>query len=131
MARAFLTLITAAVILTLVLLLVRELWRGLSPSLRRALDRRAREAAIADRTEETLRAPGATPDNPVEVTSASVVEARAASETCVVCGERIHVEAHAVERIGGRLLRVVHLACRRCGHRRPFYIHIAEPEVLH
>ncbi|HJL19324.1 MAG TPA: hypothetical protein RMH99_26905 [Sandaracinaceae bacterium LLY-WYZ-13_1] len=112
-------------------LLFRELWRFAGPRLRATRDRRAREAAIDARTEEALGTGGATPDRAVSVRSASVVEARATSDPCVVCGGNVVSEGHAVETFGERRLRVVRLACRRCGHRRPFYVHIEAAPVLH
>jgi hypothetical protein len=123
--------ILAGASVVLFLMLGRELWRGLSPLIRQRRDRRRLEAQIEERTEDALRAPGATPDNPVEVGSASVVETRATSSPCPVCGSRVHAERHVVETIGDRRLRVVWLHCRRCGHRRPFYVHIAESPAVH
>lgn len=111
-------------------LFARELWRLIAPALqaKRARSELSREAEA--RTEEALEAPGATPDQAVSVPSASVVEVRAASEPCSVCGERVFVERHVVESFGERRLRVVWLKCKRCGHRRPFYAHVDAP-VLH
>lgn len=124
-------LLFTVVVLALLFWLGRELWRVIGPALKAARDRRAQEALLAERTEETLKTPGATPADPVEVTSASVVESRATADPCVVCGERVHADAHAVETFGDTHLRVVRLACRRCGHRRPFYVRIAERPAVH
>lgn len=130
-SRAVLTVVAVIAVAALLFLLFRELWRAFAPGLRRARDLRRRERHLAARAEETLRTPGATPADPVEVISASVVETRALADPCVVCGERTYAEAHVVERFGEETLRVVRLGCRRCGHRRPFYVRISDRPVLH
>jgi len=107
----------------------RELWRAAAPGLRARRRRAKLEGELERRTESALDAPGATPERAVVLPSASVVEVRAASESCPVCGERSFVERHVVETFGGRALRVVWLKCKRCGHRRPFYAQIDAPVV--
>lgn len=110
-------------------MLVRELWRGLAPRVSHAVQRGAVEQERRAREADALAAPGGAPDRPIEVASASVVEARATSDPCIVCGKPVYLEEHAVETHGGQLLRAVRVECRFCGHERTLYFRIAEPMV--
>jgi len=105
-------------------LLVRELWRGFAPRMRLARQQRLTE-------KETAAAPGGRPDRPVVVTSASVVEGVATREPCVMCGQPVYVEEHAVETHGDDRLRAVRVGCRFCEHQRLLYVRIDEPSMLH
>lgn len=101
--------------------IVRAVWRRTREVAVKA--GRAREAAA--KVEEALALPGATPDRAVEVTSASVIEAQAASQPCPVCDSAMRVESHTVDTtLAEEPLRVVTLACKRCGHRRPWYARV-------
>jgi hypothetical protein len=71
-----------------------------------------------------LLEPGGAPDNPIEVTSASVVEVHAQSLPCAACGERgVRIEEHVAE--AGARLRVARVLCPRCGVRRDVFFRIA------
>jgi len=88
----------------------------------------ARDAVKLARTRLRLAAlePGGTADNPVEVTSASVIEPHASSMPCASCGELgVRVEEH-VARPEPRL-RVTHVLCPRCGVRREVFFRIGSP----
>lgn len=111
-------------------ILVRELWRGLAPRVRQAGARRRQEQHRRQREAELAAAPGGSPDRPLEVSSASVVEARATSDPCPVCDRPLYLEEHAVETHGEQSLRAVRVECRFCAHRRTVYVQIAEP-MLH
>jgi len=93
--------------------------------------RRAEERALRKqvrRTEElAAKLPGASPDHPIDVTSASVVEGRARAMPCVQCegdmelrGDRATSTAHGV-------LREVALVCRRCHAPRTLWFRVAPP----
>lgn len=80
----------------------------------------AREAEDM-RSRQEARMPGGSPTHPIEVSSAAVVEPRAASLPCPRCGSPAHVDEHAVEALEDQRLRVTRMRCGTCGHRRPLY----------
>ena len=67
---------------------------------------------------------GGSPARPLDVTSASVVEARAESEPCLRCGLVTRCSEHATFQGPNGLLRRVKLTCRSCGGERELYIRI-------
>ena len=83
-------------------------------SVRRKLERDEDKLAHARRRLIALE-PGGTPDRPLEVASASVIEMRAESTPCPDCGGPLRVEEHGAREHAGMLLRPVQLACRSCG----------------
>src|SRR5262245_25091670 len=92
---------------------------------RRAVERGAGKLAEARMKLAALEA-GGSPERPIEVTSASVVEAHAASLPCAACGEGTRVDEHLAvtlkdDRGGSRSLRVARVRCTRCGVRRDIY----------
>ena len=93
----------------------------------------ARDAAKLARARMKLAAlePGGAPHQPIEVTSASIIEPHASSMPCPVCGSQgQRIEEHVAQTIAGagsepaRRLRVVHASCPRCGMRREIYFRI-------
>ncbi len=82
------------------------------PGLRRELDRLAALEV------------GGSLDRPIEVTSASEVEVRAASLACSLCGGRCRVDDHTVETRGAARRRVARVRCEMCGARRLLYFRI-------
>jgi hypothetical protein len=83
-------------------------------SLRRALERDQDKLAAARRRLIALEA-GGTPGRPIEVASAAVIEARAASVPCPDCAGELRAEGHDAFEHEDALLREVRLICRRCG----------------
>lgn len=73
-----------------------------------------------------LLEPGGSPDRPLEVRSASVVEARAESEPCLRCGQAMRCEDHSALKTRTGVLRVAKLRCRACGATRELYLRILE-----
>lgn len=89
-----------------------------------------RSARIARDREKLWRLePGGTPERPLEVETASLVEPRATDRRCPGCSGALHVEEHRAERREGRRLRVVRLICRSCGARPELFLAIHEPLV--
>ncbi|MCX4248016.1 hypothetical protein [Paraliomyxa miuraensis] len=80
----------------------------------------AREAEHL-RSRREARMPGGSPEHPIEVASAAVIEPRACSLPCPRCGGPAHVDEHVVSGQGRQRLRVTHMRCGTCGHRRPLY----------
>jgi len=71
--------------------------------------------------------PGGAPSRPIDVPSASVVEAHARSRPCPQCDGVLRVDEHVVaEQATGRL-RAVHATCVQCGAPRILYFRIAQP----
>lgn len=109
----------------LMLWLVFEIGRRLYLTSKADAARAGIEREAAARIEEATALPGATPERAVEVVSASVIEAQAAAQPCPVCEHGMRVEGHAVDTtLAEEPLRVVTLACKRCGHRRPYYARV-------
>ena len=92
---------------------------------RTARREREREAAKLVRQKQKLAAleTGGTPDRPIEVESASVIEPNARAIPCVVCEGSVVIDEHVAE----NNLRVVRARCARCGNRRDLFYRIARP----
>ena len=92
----------------------------------RARVERREAARLADklvRAREQLFAlsPGASPERPVRLMSASEVEVKASSTPCPRCEGALRVLEHTAEVLGGKRLRVVRLRCVLCGTPRALY----------
>jgi hypothetical protein len=97
-----------------------------SRTLRREAER-ARAKLVRDREKLAALDAGGAPERPIDVVSASVVEAHARSRPCPQCGGALRVDEHlAVERDGDRL-RVARVRCTVCGAPRAIYFRIAQP----
>jgi len=72
--------------------------------------------------------PGGAPEQPLRVTSASVVEVRARAARCLVCDGELELRAHLAEADAPagvrRDLRRVELACRACGRPRRLWFRV-------
>jgi uncharacterized protein YbaR (Trm112 family) len=97
-------------------------------SLRRTHERDQDKLALARRKLLALEA-GGSPDHPLVVPSAAVIEARAESVACPDCEGALRVSAHEAHAYEGELLREVTLTCRSCGAalRLFFQIMVARP----
>jgi len=76
--------------------------------------------------EEAIAAEGGRPDNPIIITSPSVVETRAARSACPFCEVEMNVESHRVMEHEGRRLRVAELKCLRCEFERKLYFSLRQ-----
>jgi hypothetical protein len=86
-------------------------------------DGRARLAALE---------PGGSPARPIDVTTASVIEPQARALPCLRCPAHtasgsLRLDAHEAVLIEGERLRLVRLACARCGAERSIYFRIIAP----
>jgi hypothetical protein len=80
------------------------------------------------RTEALARQlPGATPDHPIDVNSASVVESRARSTPCLQCGGDLDLRTDGAISTPRGVLRELALVCRRCHAPRSLYFRIPTP----
>lgn len=88
---------------------------------------RSHDKLVRDRERLAALEPGGAPEQPIVVSSASLVEPRARAFSCLACGEHLRVDQHAAETIAERRLRVVTLTCPACGKRRVLFFEIAAP----
>jgi hypothetical protein len=70
--------------------------------------------------------PGGSPERPLPVASAAVVEAHAESVACPRCGGKHEVVEHLALTIDGTRLREARLRCRQCGTTRSLWFCISE-----
>jgi hypothetical protein len=71
--------------------------------------------------------PGGSPERPIDVTTAALVEPKARSVPCPRCNEPFGVEAHEAHADDHRRLREVMLRCRSCGTTRSSWFRIVQP----
>ena len=71
--------------------------------------------------------PGGAPQQPLRVTSASVVEIRARATRCLVCEGELELRGHVSEAGDPGDLRRVELSCRACGRARRLWFRIEPP----
>lgn len=82
------------------------------------------------RTEElAARLPGAAPDHPIDVASASVVETMARATPCIQCGGELEPRADRATSTARGVLREVALVCRRCHAPRALWFRIPPPRA--
>jgi hypothetical protein len=90
---------------------------------------RARDRALRKevrRTEELAgQLPGASPDHPIDVASASVVETMARGTPCVQCGGELEPQGDRATSTARGVLRAIALTCRRCHAPRTLWLRIA------
>lgn len=90
----------------------------------------ARQAVIASEKLTQARSkllelePGGTPERPLEVATASVIEPKARAVHCPRCDEPFDVTNHEVE--AGRLRRTT-VQCRQCGGTRSLWFRVNAP----
>ena len=92
-------------------------------------DARRQQRLREDQEKLRLLEPGGSPERPLEVSSASVVEARAETERCFRCGLPMRAEEHTTHAAASGLLRVVRLRCTRCGAPREIFLRISAPSL--
>lgn len=97
---------------------------------RKRTERRTAERAAVKGAKERLalatKLPGGSPEAPLRVSTASLVEPTALSEPCVVCGAPMLLVDHEARVVGGTSLRIVTAKCRDCGTRRSIYLEIVQ-----
>jgi hypothetical protein len=77
-----------------------------------------------DRERLFARSPGGSPERPIEIESAAIVEPRARSTSCPRCGGEHIVDEHAAVTHGGGRLREARLRCRQCGSTRSLWFRL-------
>lgn len=87
---------------------------------------RKRERLYADRAQLAALEPGGSPERPLEVRSASVIEARAEAERCLRCEHALRLHEHTTLSTRTGLVRVAKLRCPQCDTERTLYMRIVE-----
>jgi hypothetical protein len=92
-------------------------------SARRAKERELRKRA---RRTEQLAAdlPGGSPELPIDVASASVVETMARATPCVQCGGELELGGDRATSTARGVVRAIALTCRRCHAPRTLWFRI-------
>lgn len=94
------------------------------PRRRRREEERAARKAVRDTERLASALPGADPERPLEVASASVVEVRARAMPCVQCGGELDVRGDRADSTARGVLRAMEMACRRCHSRRTIWFRV-------
>jgi hypothetical protein len=93
--------------------------------------RRELERALRKQVRKTEamagRLPGASPDLPIEVASASVVEGKARATPCVQCEGDMELRGDRATSTARGVLREIALACRRCHTPRTLWFRVTPP----
>ncbi|HEX2658531.1 MAG TPA: hypothetical protein VHU40_09670 [Polyangia bacterium] len=71
--------------------------------------------------------PGGSPERPLQVVSASVIEVRAKALPCLVCQGELELTAHTAAGSAADPLRCVELLCRSCRRTRRAWFRVARP----
>jgi hypothetical protein len=93
---------------------------------RRALERRLEKLAEARRKLIALE-PGGTPERPIDVSSAAIVEPRAESFACPDCEGPMRTQEHVALGSAVARVRAVMLRCRSCSASLRVYFRIVTP----
>jgi hypothetical protein len=93
---------------------------------RRRLERELRKIGDAREKLAQLSA-GGTPERPIDVTSASVVESTALSLGCMRCESALRLEDHDAVRTEHGILRCVRARCTMCRAAREVWLRIVHP----
>ncbi len=72
---------------------------------------------------------GGSPERPLEVASASLVEPRALQHTCLACEGPLELVDHRVRHEASGLVREVVAQCKRCTKRRTLWLRVAPPQL--
>jgi hypothetical protein len=92
---------------------------------------RAQERALRKQVRRTEalagQLPGGSPEQPIDVASASVVEGKARATPCVQCGGDLELRGDRATSTTRGLVREIALVCRRCHAPRTLWFRIAPP----
>jgi hypothetical protein len=71
--------------------------------------------------------PGGSPERPIDVASASVVEGKARATPCIQCGGDLDLRGDRAASTARGVLREIALVCRQCHAPRVFWFRVAPP----
>ena len=69
--------------------------------------------------------PGGSPDHPIDVASAAIVEGKARGTPCIQCGGDLELRGDRATATARGVLREIALACRRCHAPRTLWFRVA------
>jgi len=98
---------------------------GKRPRTARRIAERAARKLVRDRERLFELSPGGSPERPLEVSSASVIEVRVANLLCAQCEGPYQIREHAAVSAG---LRRIDVVCRQCGAPRSLWLRIVTAE---
>lgn len=90
----------------------------------RRADERAQQKLLEQKRRLAQLEPGGAVANPIEVSSASQIEPRAASMRCLACDGALRVTEHTAETYDTRRVRVVRLRCAQCATERVVFFRL-------
>ena len=99
--------------------------KKLSRKAQRRAGLRAAEKIGRDRQRLAELEPGGSPERPIDVVSASLVEVVAQGANCLRCGGVMRIDEHLAATVDGRRVRIARMACVLCGGERTIYFRIA------
>jgi hypothetical protein len=105
---------------------VKKKPRAMSARQKERKAERAREQLATDRERLFALEPGGSAARPLEVASASVVEAHGSSVPCPRCDGAQEALEHAAVTVNGARLRELRLRCRQCGTQRSMFFRLRE-----
>jgi hypothetical protein len=94
------------------------------PRTARRQEEEAARRLVHDRQRLALLEPGGSAARPIVVTSSSVVDLRANSHPCPLCGDTLRIVEHVARTA---ILRELRMACTRCGVARSLFFRIGSP----
>ena len=100
------------------------------PKRDRTVRREAARATENSRTERLALArlePGGSPERPLVVSTAALVEPTARGLPCPACGASVRVVGHTAEERAGRRLHVGRVECSGCSARLERFFEVAPP----
>jgi hypothetical protein len=103
--------------------------QGKRPRASRRKGERELRKTLRERERLAELAPGSSPERAIAVTTPAVVEGRAQSTPCPLCGGQLDLEDHSAELRGEVSLRALHCRCRSCHTPRTIWFKL-EPAVL-
>ena len=90
---------------------------------------RAQQQLVRDLEQLARLEPGGAPERPLPIESPALVEPIANAHPCPLCQGALRLDEHAVQEVGGELLRVAHLTCTTCGTNRRLWFRLAAPAI--
>jgi hypothetical protein len=86
---------------------------------------RALRKLVRDTEELAGELPGGTPERPIDVAAASIVEAKARATPCIQCEGDLDLRSDRATSTARGVLREVALVCRRCHVPRTLWFRVA------
>lgn len=96
------------------------------PRTARRIAERDAKRLVRDREKLAALSPGGSPERPIAVDSAAVIEVRAHAQPCHQCDSEVRVGEHTVDRDTG--LRVIAISCTRCAAKRTLWFKLVSNE---